>query len=217
MTTGAYCRDCGDDKFACATCTSTREQFCALLSNGQLLAGDVVVVLAGEDGFARADFAAELLRRGGAPIALITGGLDDATKQGATKLMGRLLGKGFDPQRIRVDVEARNTREQAVRTVQMAKDEGWKRLLLVASPYHQYRATLTFIHALRQAKLDESIHVLSVPATHAHWFDSPDGVSDTRLDLLASEFAKVETYQAKGDCASYEDGIAYLRFWEGKP
>lgn len=196
---------------------SGREQFCAVLATGQLLAADAVVLLAGEDGIARCDFALELLRRGGAPKVLITGGRDEPTAiVGAERLQGRMLGKGYLPGRIIVDETAMNTRQQAEVIANMADAERWSRILLVASPYHQYRAFLTVLKALDEIERAEAVHVISVAASQAPWFQSPEGCTSTRLSLLATEFAKIDEYSAKGHVATYERGLDYLKFWEAK-
>ncbi len=43
------------------------------------------------------------------------------------------------------------------------------------------------------------------------WFSPPDGSDKTRIQLFEQELAKIEQYD---DCASYEDGLEYLEWWE---
>lgn len=51
-----------------------------------------------------------------------------------------------------------NTKEQAVEVVRMAIKNSWKRLVLVASHEHQYRAYLTFLREV----LDKKVILFSI-------------------------------------------------------
>lgn len=194
-----------------------REQFCNVLCNGPILQGDAVVVLCGEDADPRLAVATQLLVTGAAPTIVLSGGKHDPPRwHGAGALALVLLGRGVAHDRIRVEAESMNTRDQAVNVVALAGAEGWGRLLMVASPYHQYRAYLTFLQALREAGQAEAIHLIMIAAGQTPWLQPPAGMDDTRLDLLTTEFAKIDEYAVNGHVASYADGLAYLKFWEGK-
>jgi uncharacterized SAM-binding protein YcdF (DUF218 family) len=193
---------------------TARETFCALLDHGPLLESDAVVVLCGEDAEPRLTMAAHLLASRGSPIVVLTGGKDEPPRwTGAERAFPVLMGHGIAHDRIRVDKDAMNTREQAVNVVAMAKAEEWRRILLVASAYHSYRALLTFVKALQEAGATDDVQIVSAPVSHTPWGKAPNGMTETRLDLLAGEFEKIEEY---ADVASYEDGITYLLAWEGK-
>ncbi len=194
---------------------SPRTAFLAALYTGPLLRADAVVVLAGEDAQPRLDAALQLLAQQGAPTLVLTGGVDDATRTGAEKLRAQAMGRGVKFDSIRTDTVPTNTREQAEDVVAMARVEDWHRLLLVASAYHMPRAFLTFVQALLDVGAEYDIDVVPVPAYDA-WFAPPEGLRMERIELLAVEEQKTELYQAKGDVASYDDGLAYLRAWEGK-
>jgi len=57
---------------------------------------------------------------------------------------------------------------------------------------------------------------VSVPSGGQPWFAPVhDGTTQTRLDLLADEFDKINRYHAAGHVASYADGLKYLARWEG--
>ena len=194
-----------------------REQFAAVLSGGPLLRSDAIVVLAGEDGEERAKAALELFRQEAAPTIVLSGGVQDAPwKLSAEALVPVLCGLGVARDRLMVEGASQNTREQAVNVVALAVKEGWRQLLLVASPYHVMRAALTFIQALTDAGQQGAIRIVAVPCAHLRWWGAPPGMTDTRLGLLAWEVEKTERYQAEGHAASYEAGIAYLKSFEGR-
>lgn len=194
---------------------SPREIFTAVLFNGPLLRSDAVVVLCGEDAEHRANVGIQLLQQQAAPRIVLSGGLHTPpSRLGAAHLRTALIGKGVTPERILVDDDSLNTRDQAVHVVRLAVEQGWRRLLLAVSPYHAPRAYLTFVKALREAEQQDVIRVVVVPASQTAWFASPDGVSRTRVDLLALEAEKVERHPAH--VATYEEGLAYLESWEGR-
>jgi uncharacterized SAM-binding protein YcdF (DUF218 family) len=189
--------------------------FCSVLSNGPMLKSDAIVVLAGEDAEARAAVGAELFRQRAAPVLVLSGGKDGPPRWlSASSLAPIVMGHGIAHDRIRVEADSQNTREQAVANVAMAKVEGWRRLLLVASPYHAPRAFLSFVKALDEAEALDTIQVVNAPAAQVAWGKCPPGMDATRLKLLREEFDKIEKYDTH--VASYKQGLDYLAFWEGK-
>jgi uncharacterized SAM-binding protein YcdF (DUF218 family) len=193
---------------------TSRESFCAVLSNGPLLRGDAIIVLCGEDGRERANVALELLRQQAAPLVVLSGGIDDEPRyQGAITLAAMLEARGVPPERVRLEWESQNTREQAVACVEMMRDAVWTRVLLIASAYHMPRAFLTFLKALQEAGLDDEVQLVAVPASQVPWFGAPQGLDVSRFELLAEEFRKIDAYGPH--VASYDEGVAYLKRWEG--
>lgn len=191
-----------------------RETFLAVLARPPLQGADAIVVLCGEDGVPRAKVGLHLLAAGYAPRVVLSGGLDDPPRlMGATTLHARLMGKGLAPDRILLEGASTNTREQAVNVVALAQSEGWKALLLVASPQHLPRAFLTFLRALQEVGATGTVRLVPVPASQLAWWSAPEGVTTPRIELLGAELAKCEQYREH--VARYEEGLAYLQHWEG--
>ncbi len=190
-----------------------REQFLACLYGGPLLTADAIVLLAGEDSQPRADVAFGLFTRGAAPGILVTGrATTDGPHTSADDAATMLMAHGCAPDRITVDRQAEHTRGQALRLITAARAGDWRRILLVASAYHLPRAFLTVVKALDEAAL--TLHVVPVAASQAPWFGCPAGMTETRLERLATDLAKCATY---GDhVASWSEGLDHLRHWEGK-
>lgn len=190
---------------------TTRERFCHVLAAQPMYRGDAIILLEG-DGLARIPTAIELLRQGGGPFIVVSGGLDKPPHCiTAEKMAGRLMGLGVAPDRLIIDNASLNTQEQATKVYALATEHGWRRLLLVASPYHAPRAFLTFLRVLIDAGRDKELHLVSVPAASS-WFTTPDGLEATRLELLDDEFAKIDRYHEH--VATYTEGLAYLGYWE---
>lgn len=192
-----------------------REAFCAVLSNGPLIRGDAIVVLSG-DGDKRLAVGLEVLTVAkGAPLVVVSGGLDrpphSLTAQASAEW---LIDKGLAPDRIVQEAESQHTRGAAEEVIRLALTKDWKTLLIATSPYHQYRAFLTFVQALQDVGKEDAIQLVNIPASQTRWWGKPDGTEVNRVDLLVGEFEKIDEYRAKGHVASYEDGLAYLEFWE---
>ena len=194
-----------------------RELFlCAVLTQQELTA-EVVVLLAGEDATARAEVACDLVQRGAAPTLLITGMAETIgphTSAHDTSVL--VMTRGLAPAHITVDAKAPHTRAQSVNVIREAKAKGWQRLLLVASAYHLPRAFLTFLAAAREEGIADTLRLVPCAVVHRPWHGSPERMKVSRLGLLAREMDKIDTYGGFAHCASYKDGLAYLKAWEGR-
>ena len=105
-----------------------------------------------------------------------------------------------------------NTHEQAVEVIQIAKNNSWKRIILVGTHYHQYRAYLTFLKEVIDSKSD--IIIYNAPAK-TKWFRN-DGWGK-RIDLLDQEFDRIENYTKLGHLATYNEAIEYQLWKEMQP
>lgn len=187
---------------------NNREKFICLVGNEPLKKSEAIILLEG-DGFFRVDQAVKLYKANWADKIIISGGLDNPAQGSypAEKLLIELVNSGVVEKDIVLDFESQNTREQAENVLDMAKQRNWKRLILVASPYHQYRAFLTFLKRMQEINLD--IEIINAPSRDLSWFIQNDWGS--RFDLLESEFEKIEKYQTMGHVALFEDAIEYKK------
>jgi uncharacterized SAM-binding protein YcdF (DUF218 family) len=183
-----------------------RERFMALVSREDPIKADVIFLAEG-DGHCRAAHAAALYFDDYAPLIVTVGG--DARREYGSFLSGelkeRLLELGVPDAAVYAEETAAHTKAEADRMMELARERGWKSMLLVTSPHHQYRAFLTFLRAMHQAGLD--LVLRNTPAPLPWFSDQPWG---RRADLLERELQQIAAYQEKGDVASYEEGIAYL-------
>ena len=191
-----------------------RERFLAALFNGPLRLVDAVVVFSG-DGKKRLDAAIGILRQRAAHWCVVSGGVDNPPHSlDADAAAKYLIERGLHPDRIVRDNASQNTHEQAEWLAEKCATEGWGSALLVASPYHTPRAFLTVLASLQSRNLTEDVMVLPLPAGECAWWERPDGLDVTRMDLFADELRKIDEYGARGHVASYEDGLRYLAAWE---
>jgi uncharacterized SAM-binding protein YcdF (DUF218 family) len=80
-----------------------------------------------------------LVRDGKARFVVPTGGMSEALL-----MAEQLRDWGVEPDRIVIEDRARNTRENAVYTAAIAKQRGWRKVLLVTSAFHMKRSTECF-------------------------------------------------------------------------
>lgn len=186
-----------------------REKFIVLLDNEQIQKSDTIVLLEG-DGLARYKKAAMLYKKGVAPRICFSGNFDDK-KSGAyvfEVIKPLLIEEGVREKDLIYENKSRNTYEQAVETMKIAQLYNWKRITIVASHYHIYRAFLTFLNQQKIMKPDLIIDIASV--NDLDWYEETGYGS--RIELLGTEIDKINMYQEKGHVSSYEEGIAYLKW-----
>ena len=80
-------------------------------------------------------------------------------------LVNEMIRQGLTPDRIIMDPDSQNTREQAEALAVLVKAKGWTNVLLAVSPYHAPRAYLTVLASLKAAGLDEVVHVQPLTAS----------------------------------------------------
>lgn len=181
-----------------------REQFIKLLSEHTPTPADVIVLLAG-DRFYRVPKAAELYHTKHAPKVVLTSSADNWEYGSApsSKLVPELTALGVSEEDIIWEETAPHTRAEADMTLRIAKEKGWKTLLIVTTEYHLYRAFLTWLKAVRDTGSEIDIVAAAVSGY-------PEFHGDTREEGLAREFERIKEYQEKGDVASFEEGVVYL-------
>jgi len=190
-----------------------REAFLCAVASGPFLPSDAIIVISG-DGTTRLEVAIGCLRQRAAHHVVLSGGVDNPPHSlGPDDATAYMIQKGLAPDRIIVEGDSQNTREQAVNCVKLIREHEWERVLLCVSPYHMPRAMLTFIQALREDDAHERCHILPIAASQTSWWAKPDGLDATRMELLADEFDKIERYGPH--VATWAEGLEYLRFWEG--
>lgn len=174
---------------------------------------DVIVWLQG-DRLDRGRQVWELYQQGFAPLIFVTGnnkliGLGPRPGENdmpINEIQTWLRKQGVPSAAIIVDDQALNTWEQAVNTIRLALENDWQRLLLVTSPYHQARAFLTFLKAMRAG--DWNGKIINQPAAYLAWDKQPGGRDQQANELLADELDKITRY--KDHVASWADGLNHL-------
>jgi len=190
---------------------SAREEFIILVDGDKLKSSDAIVVLEG-DGYNRVEKAIELYKNNWADRIILSGGFENRPggSYHVKELLPGFLKEGISPNAIIIEDISLNTREQAVKVAGILSKNNWRRIMLVASHYHQYRAYLTFLKVILENEL--KIEIINAPADYLNWFEDPGW--GRRYDLLQDEFGKIEKYGKMGHIASFEQAIEYQKWKE---
>ncbi len=188
-----------------------REIIIAIVDNDCLAKSDAAILLEG-DGFNRLEKAAELYRSGLVSKVVFSGNVVDKDYGSFPyeEIRPLLLSKGVSESDLIHENISMNTHQQAVQITKMAREKRWKKLILVASPEHQYRAYLTFLREVIDA--NDNLIVFNAPARGLPWFID-DGWGD-RFGRLANEFDRIEKYSQLGHLASVEEAVNYQKWKE---
>lgn len=188
-----------------------REKFVAVVDNDILKSSDAIILLEG-DGLNRYRKAVELYDSNIATKIVFSGNITDY-EYGSfpfSDMLPHILKEGVPADAVIHEDKSLNTREQAVEVVRMAMEKKWRRLVLVASHEHQYRAYLTFLREVLDKKSD--IVLYNAPVRNLGWFkESEWGI---RFERLEQEFVRIERYSQLGHLATYGEAIDYQRWKE---
>ena len=187
-----------------------REKIIALVDNDCLRVSDAIVLLEG-DGLNRYQKAVDLYNGKWADKIVFSGGITDY-EYGSfpfTDVLPHILETGVPHNAIVHENRSLNTRDQAVEVIKMALENGWKKLILVATHDHQYRAYLTFLRVI----LDNcpTLLLYNAPVRNLRWFTETGwGI---RFDRLQNEFERIEKYSQMGHLATPKEVIDY-QIWK---
>lgn len=157
---------------------------------------DAVVVFAGgvgESGQAgggyqeRLKHAVDLYRGGFAPRIVISSGFVFAFKE-AEVMRGLAIDNGVPASAIVLETQAANTRENVSFTREILDRNGWRRILLVSSPYHMRRALLTWRRAAPE------VAVSPQPVPQSQFYAHGRGASLNQIRGIVQEYAALVNY-----------------------
>ena len=188
-----------------------REKIIALVDNDCFTESDVAILLEG-DGFFRLNKAIDLYNKGFVKKIVFSGNIEDKNYGSFPfeEIKPHLLAGGIPEKDIIHENKSLNTREQAVEVINLALRAGWKKLALIASHEHQYRAYLTFLRVVLDTK--SGIVLYNTPVRNLNWFlDSGWGM---RFERLTAEMERIERYSAMGHIANVNEVIEYQKWKE---
>ena len=188
-----------------------REKILAIVDNDCLTPSDAIILLEG-DGFFRFQKAVDLYKRGMAKKIVFSGNIIDKDYGSFPfeEIKPFILESGVPEEDLIHENVSQHTRQQAVEVVKMAMANGWKKLALVASHEHQYRAYLTFLREVLDT--NSGLILYNAPVRNLNWFvDSGWGI---RFERLSAEFDRIERYSAMGHLANADEVIEYQKWKE---
>ena len=188
-----------------------REKILAIVDKDCLTPSDAVILLEG-DGFFRFSKAVDLYKRGMAKKIVFSGNIIDRDYGSFPfeEVKPFILEGGVPEEDLIHEDVSQHTRQQAIEVIKMAMTNGWKKLALVASHEHQYRAYLTFLREVLDTK--SGIILYNAPVRNLNWFvDSGWGI---RFERLSVEFERIERYSALGHLANADEVVEYQKWKE---
>ena len=156
-------------------------------------AADAIVVFGGgvgESGRAgggyqeRVTQAIELHRGGYAPNIVFSSGFVFTMRE-AEVMKALAVANGVTAESILLEEAAANTRENVLFTKRILDEHGWKRVLLVSSPYHMRRALLTW------RTLAPDIAVVATPVPESQFYAHTRGATLEQMRGLLHEAAAI--------------------------
>ncbi|PIT92563.1 MAG: YdcF family protein [Candidatus Harrisonbacteria bacterium CG10_big_fil_rev_8_21_14_0_10_42_17] len=179
--------------------------------NDHLEKADAIVYLEG-DSFARVKDCAHIWKKKLAPKIIISG-TDDRPELGcfpATVVARKMRNLGVPQKAIIIEDQSINTRDQAIEIMKLAKEQKWKKIILVTSLYHQPRAYLTFVGTMLECKM--KLRIINHAVRGLPWFiPTPRG---KRLNILRGEISKINLYMRKGHLANFRQILDYQKWKE---
>ena len=188
-----------------------REIIMAIVDNDCLKPSDAIILLEG-DGFHRFQRAVNLYKKGYGKKIVFSGAIvqKEYGSYPFEEVKPFILKAGVPEEDLIHEDKSLQTQQQAVEVVKMAMKKGWKRLALVASHEHQYRAYLTFLRQVLDSK--SGIILYNAPVRNLNWFvDSGWGM---RFDRLKAEIERIEKYSAFGHLANAQEVVDYQQWKE---
>ncbi len=114
------------------------------------------------------------------------------TFQEGEVMRGLAIANGIPPDAITLETQSRNTFENVIRSHEILREHGWHSVLLVSSPYHMRRATLTW----RRNAPD--IAVAAAPVPSSQFYAHQVGPSFEQIRGLLQEYAAIAIYWWRG-------------------
>ena len=188
-----------------------REIIMAIVDNDCLKPSDAIILLEG-DGFHRFQKAVDLYKKGYGKKIVFSGAIvqKEYGSYPFEEVKPFILNAGVPEEDLIHEDKSLQTQQQAVEVVKMTMENGWKRLALVASHEHQYRAYLTFLRQVLDSK--SGIILYNAPVRNLDWFvDSGWGM---RFNRLKAEIERIEKYSELGHLANAQEVVEYQQWKE---
>lgn len=114
---------------------------------------DAIVVVSGGDNNARIQKAADLYKEGWATYILFSGAAAEGNVSNALAMKRISVKKGIPASKILIEENSKTTVENAELSAPIIKGNGYKKIILVTSPYHQRRTYELFKKELPDVKI----------------------------------------------------------------
>lgn len=162
-----------------------------LSPSDKLTKPDVIIVISGSDD--RVEHAINLYQRGFASKMIFSGAAKKGPVSNAKAMQTEASRAGVLNDDIILEEKATSTYENAIFTKGIIKSQGFHKIILVTSPYHQRRAYETFRYVLRGL----GVQILNSPSSDESswkadsWWYSKEDSKITKNELLKIIWIKI--------------------------
>ena len=135
--------------------------------------------------------AVALYQEGYAPTMIFSSGFVFAFQE-AEVMRGLAIANLVPDAAILIETQAKNTRDNVVLSNQILAQHGWRRILVVSSPYHMRRAMMTW------RRLAPNVAVTATPVASSQFYAHDGGPSLEQIRGIAQEYAAIAWYWWRG-------------------
>lgn len=155
---------------------------------------DAIVVISGDWG-ARLEQGVDLFQNGYAPVLVLVGGGQEGRPSAAQVMMDEAIKMGVPASAVLLVEGSASTREDAMFTRELMVQEEMKSAILVTSPYHQLRASLTFTRAFEGSGVALANYPVQEDVWRAdNWWKTGNTLRMTLLELTKLAYYKLSGY-----------------------
>jgi uncharacterized SAM-binding protein YcdF (DUF218 family) len=147
---------------------------------------DVIIAISGGDTAARTYEAIKLYRDGWAPYLLFSGAAKTGDVSNAESMRNQAVSKGVPANRIFIEEQSTTTYENAKFSKTIIENNNWDKVILVTSPYHQKRASMTFNFVL-----NDNIKIINHSSSDKYWSESMWYRGDKNRNTSLEEISRV--------------------------
>jgi len=156
-----------------------------LSPNDGLSKSDVIVVVSGSG--ERVKYAVKLYKKDLAPKLIFSGAAREGPSSNALVMKNYAVKQGVPENAIILEEEATNTLENAKYSSEIILKEGFKKIILVTSPYHQRRTFEIFREVLKKDK----VGIKNSPTNESRWKVDNWWKTEPEATLTKSEIVKL--------------------------
>ena len=147
--------------------------------------------LAGGGALERVKQAVDLYRARYAPVMIVSSGYVYTLRE-AQVMRAMATDQGVPASAILLEETAANTYQMVNRVADMLHAHGWRRVLLVSSPYHMRRALLVW------KRVAPDVTVIPTPPDSTQFYEHDRGASLEQVRAIVQEYVAIAAYWRRG-------------------
>jgi uncharacterized SAM-binding protein YcdF (DUF218 family) len=157
-----------------------------LSPQNKLIKSEAIVVISGGETVARTNEGIKVFNEGFAPYLIFSGAARDSDISNAAAMKKIAIASGIPHEKIILEEKSKDTYENALFVKDILESRNIKNIILVTSPYHQRRASITFSHVL-----GDSYNIINHSAVDSTWRKSGWWKNPGSVELTLQELYRI--------------------------